>query len=58
MVKLSNEYGKSTSPNRLYKCDTADDLKDIPSPAMGDGAYIISSAELFMCDSKGNWILQ
>lgn len=40
-----------------HLCDTVEDLKDIPSSQIGFGtlAYIISTGELYIADSKENW---
>lgn len=39
-----------------YVCDTADDLVGLPKCSMGSTALIISTSEVYMKNSSGEWV--
>ena len=58
MHKLFSHEGEITYNTKEYVCDTPEDLKNLPSGsmAMGSTAFIISTSELYMLNSEGEWI--
>ena len=39
-----------------YVCDTVDDLISLPKCSMGSMALIISTSEVYMKNSSGEWV--
>ena len=39
-----------------YVCDTFDDLANLPKCAMGSTALIITTSEVYMKNSSGEWV--
>ena len=39
-----------------YVCDTVDDLVSLPKCSMGSMALIISTSEVYMKNSSGEWV--
>ena len=56
MFKLTASNGEVQYDVNEYACDTPEDLKDLPSCSMGSVAIVISTAELFMLNSKKEWV--
>lgn len=58
MHRLFSHEGEVTYNTKEWICDTPEDLDNLPSGsmAMGSTAFIISSSELFMLNSEGEWI--
>ncbi len=51
-------YQKKGQQDKSYIADTLEDLKKIPVCSMGSTCYVIETAEKYMINSKGEWILQ
>ena len=51
-------YQKKGQQDKSYIADTLEDLKKIPMCSMGSTCYVIETAEKYMINSKGEWILQ
>lgn len=56
MYKITSNDGDIAYGIKEFVCDTPEDLKDLPSCAMGSVAFIISTAEAYMINSKKEWV--
>ena len=56
MYKITSNDGDIAYGVKEFACDTPDDLKDLPNCAMGSVAFVISTAEVFMLNSKKEWV--
>lgn len=56
MYKITSNDGDIAYGVKEFVCDTPDDLKDLPNCAMGSVAIVISTAEVFMLNSKKEWV--
>lgn len=59
MYKIISNDGDIAYGIKEFVCDTPDDLEDLPSCStcsMGSVAIIISTAEIFMLNSKKEWV--
>lgn len=55
-IKLISHDGNIAYGIKEYVIDTPDDLKTVPPCAMGSTLFIISTAELYVANSKSEWI--
>jgi hypothetical protein len=58
MQKLFSHEGEISYNIKEWVCDTVEDLVNLPSGsmAMGSTAFIISTSELYMLNSEGEWV--
>lgn len=56
MYKITSNDGDIAYGIKEFVCDTLEDLKDLPSCAMGSVAFVIATAEIFMINSKKEWV--
>jgi hypothetical protein len=56
MYKITSSDGDISYGVKEFVCDTPEDLKDLPSCSMGSVAIVISTAEIFMLNSKKEWV--
>ena len=56
MYKITSNDGDVAYGVKEFVCDTPEDLKDLPSCSMGSVAIVISIAEVFMLNSKKEWV--
>lgn len=51
-------YQKKGVQDKTYIADYKSDLASIPSVSMGSTCWVIETAEKYMANSKGEWVLQ
>ena len=51
-------YQKKGQQDKAYIADSLEDLDKIPLCGMGSTVWVIETAEKYMINSKGEWILQ
>jgi hypothetical protein len=56
MYKITSNDGDIAYGVKEFACDTPDDLETLPNCAMGSVAIVISTAEVFMLNSKKEWV--
>lgn len=57
MVKLIASNGESTYGVNDYVIDTPDDIQNLPRHCeMGSSAIVISTGEVYMKNSAGEWV--
>ena len=56
MYKILANDGDVAYGIKDFICDTPEDLKDLPHCNMGCTAFIISTAEVYMINSNGEWV--
>ena len=56
MYKITSNDGDVAYGLKEFVCDEPEDLKDLPSCAMGSVAIVISTAEVYMINSKKVWV--
>lgn len=56
MYKITSNDGDVTYGVKEFACDTVEDLENLPACAMGSVAIVISTAEVFMLNSKKEWV--
>lgn len=56
MYKITSNDGDIAYGLKEFACDTPEDLKDLPPCSMGSVAIVISTAEVFMLNSKKEWV--
>lgn len=56
MYKITSNDGDITYGLKEFACDTIDDLGTLPSCQMGSVAIIIATAEVYMKNSKDEWV--
>ena len=39
-----------------FACDTVEDLATLPQCKMGSTAFVIATSEIYMINSKGEWV--
>ena len=56
MINMSSQSGHTTYGLKEYILDTPEDLQDLPiTDKMGSTAFIISTSQVYMINSKGEW---
>jgi hypothetical protein len=55
MHKLISHDGNPAYGLQEYVVDSAEDIKNLPHCDMGSTALVISTGEVYMADSKGEW---
>ena len=56
MYKITSNDGEISYGVKEFVCDTPEDLKNLPLCAMGSVAIVISTAEVYMFNSKKEWV--
>lgn len=56
MYKIISNDGDVAYGLKQFACDSPEDLKDLPSCAMGSVVIVISTAEVYMINSKKEWV--
>lgn len=56
MYKITSNDGDVAYGVKEFACDTLDDLRTLPNCSMGSVAFVISTAEVFMLNSKKEWV--
>lgn len=56
MYKITSNDGDIAYGIKQFVCDDIEDLKDLPSCAMGSTAFVISIAEIYMVNGKKEWV--
>lgn len=56
MYKITSNDGDTAYGIKEFACDTPEDLKNLPSCSMGSVAIVISTAEVYMLNSKKEWV--
>lgn len=60
MVQLIGQGGKTSYKIESHIADTLEDMKNLPTDlndcGMGSTCFIIETAQLFVLNSKGEWI--
>ena len=56
MYKIIANDGQKSYGIKEYACDTIDDLATLPPCPMGSIAIVIDTAEVYMKNSKGEWV--
>lgn len=56
MVSQLKQSGHTTYGLQEFVCDTPEDLDNLPIDAkIGSTAFIISTSQIYMINSKGEW---
>ena len=56
MINMSSQSGHTTYGLKEYILDTPEDLQDLPiADKAGSTAFIISTSQVYMINSKGEW---
>lgn len=56
MINMSSQSGHTTYGLKEYILDTPEDLQDLPiTDKAGSTAFIISTSQVYMINSKGEW---
>jgi hypothetical protein len=56
MYKITSNDGDVAYGIKEFVCDTLDDLNTLPPCQMGSVAIVIANAEVYMKNSKGEWV--
>lgn len=56
MYKITANDGDVAYGVKEFVCDTLDDLNTLPPCQMGSVAIVIATAEVYMKNSKGEWV--
>lgn len=56
MYKITSNDGDISYGIKEFVCDSVDDLSILPPCQMGSVAIIIATAEVYMKNSKGEWV--
>ena len=56
MYKITSNDGDISYGVKEFVCDSVDDLSILPSCQMGSVAIIITTSEVYMKNSKGEWV--
>lgn len=56
MYKITSNDGDISYGIKEFVCDSVDDLSILPSCQMGSIAIIIATAEVYMKNSKDEWV--
>ena len=51
-------FQKRGQQDKAYVADYVADLKNVPAGNMGSTCWVIETAEKYMANSKGEWVLQ
>lgn len=56
MINISSQSGHTTYGLKEYILDTPEDLMDLPiTDKAGSTAFIISTSQVYVINSKGEW---
>ena len=56
MINMSSQSGHTAYGLKEYILDTPEDLQDLPiTDKAGSTAFIISTSQVYMINSKGEW---
>lgn len=56
MYKITSNNGNVAYGIKEFTCDAPEDFKTLPQCAMGGVAIAISTAEVYMLNSKKEWV--
>lgn len=56
MYKLTSNDGDVAYGIKEFVCDTPEDIQTLPSCQMGSTCIVISTAEVYMLNSKKEWV--
>lgn len=57
MYKMTSQNGDVVYDVKEYVCDTPDDIVNLPrNCGMGSTCIVISTSEVYMMNSKGEWV--
>lgn len=57
MYKMTSQNGDVVYDIKEFVCDTPDDIANLPQAAgMGSTCVVISTSEVYMMNSKGEWV--
>lgn len=56
MYKILSNNGDTAHDIKEYACDTIDDLQLLPKHVWGSTAFVISTSEVYMQNSQGEWV--
>lgn len=56
MHRIVSNNGESSHGQRSFVCDTPDDIKNLPNCDMGCTCLVISTSEVYMINSKREWV--
>jgi hypothetical protein len=58
MISTMENNGKTVYGVATYTCDTPEDVEDLPSQGCspGSAAFVISTGQIYMMNSKGEWV--
>lgn len=57
MVKLIAQHGQELYDHQEWVVDTLSDLANLPkNSGMGSTAFVIETSQVFMKNSKGEWV--
>ena len=56
MYKIVSNDGDVAYGIKEFVCDAFDDLNTLPPCQMGSSAIVIATAEVYMKNSKGEWV--
>ena len=56
MYRITSNSGNTSYGIKEFICDNIDDLQLLPKDVWGSSAFIISTSEIYMQNSKGEWV--
>lgn len=57
MYKMTSQNGDVVYDVKEFVCDTPEDIANLPRNAgMGSTCVVISTSEVYMMNSKGEWV--
>lgn len=57
MINILSSGGKVSYNVNEYICDTADDIKDLPTGcSVGSTAFVITTKDVYMLNSSKEWV--
>ena len=56
MYNITANDGDVAHGIKEFACDTVEDLATLPQCKMGSTAFVIATSEIYMINSKGEWV--
>lgn len=56
MYKITSNDGDIAYGVKEFACDTPEDIQTLPACGMGSTCIVISTAEVYMLNSKKEWV--
>ena len=53
---ITSNDGNVAHGIKEFVCDTVEDLQTLPQCKMGSTAFVIATSEIYMINSKGEWV--